>query len=386
MLRMADVDLSGKRVLIREDFNVPLKDGVIVDDTRLQVGLPTIRDALDRGAAVILLSHLGRPREGEIDPRLSLRPVADALAVLLDREVGFEQGWIGGIEVADDSVTLCENVRFLVGEQSNDDELAKRMARLGQIFVNDAFATAHRAQASTHGIAKFAAAACAGPLLTAELDALAAALENPARPLVAVVGGAKVSTKLGVLETFAPKVDHLIVGGGIANTFLKAAGHDVGQSLCEPDMIDIAARLMAADTDIPIPVDVVCGKNFDEHAQAVVKDVGRIDTDDMIMDLGPVTTKSLCNVIKNAGTVVWNGPLGVFEFENFSRGTCELAQAIADADGFSIAGGGDTLAAISAFGVADSISYISTGGGAFLEFLEGTTLPAVEILEQRAAA
>ena len=382
---MADVDLGGKRVLIREDFNVPLKDGVIVDDTRLRAGLPTIHDALDRGAAVILLSHLGRPREGEIDRGLSLRPVADALAVLLDREVGFEQGWIGGIEVADHSVTLCENVRFLVGETSNDDALAKRMAQLGEVFVNDAFATAHRAQASTHGVAKYAAIACAGPLLTAELDALATALENPARPLVAIVGGAKVSTKLAVLETLAPKVDHLIVGGGIANTFLKAAGHDVGQSLCEPDMIDIAARLMAADADIPIPIDVVCGKNFDAHAQAVVKDVGQVEPDDMIMDLGPVTMKSVSNVIKNAGTVVWNGPLGVFEFEGFARGTRELAQAIADTDGFSIAGGGDTLAAISAFGVADSISYASTGGGAFLEFLEGKTLPAVAILERRAA-
>ena len=385
MLRIADVDLGGKRVLIREDFNVPLKDGVIVDDTRLRAGLPTIRDALDRGAAVILLSHLGRPREGEIDRGLSLRPVADALAVLLDREVGFEQGWIGGIEVADHSVTLCENVRFLVGETSNDDALAKRMAQLGEVFVNDAFATAHRAQASTHGVAKYVAIACAGPLLTAELDALATALENPARPLVAIVGGAKVSTKLAVLETLAPKVDHLIVGGGIANTFLKAAGHDVGQSLCEPDMIDIAARLMAADADIPIPIDVVCGKNFDAHAQAVVKDVGQVEPDDMIMDLGPVTMKSVSNVIKNAGTVVWNGPLGVFEFEGFARGTRELAQAIADTDGFSIAGGGDTLAAISAFGVADSISYASTGGGAFLEFLEGKTLPAVAILERRAA-
>ena len=383
---MADVDLSGKRVLIREDFNVPLKDGVIADDTRLKAGVPTIRRALDNGASVIVLSHLGRPHEGEFDPQFSLRPVATALAGLLDRDVRFEPAWIDGLEVTGESVTLCENVRFLVGEKANDDALAKRMAALGQVFVNDAFGTAHRAQASTHGIAKYAAAACAGPLLTAELDALAKALEKPARPLVAVVGGAKVSTKLDVLEALAPQVDHLIVGGGIANTFLQAAGCEIGQSLCEPNMIDVAARLIASDADIPIPTDVVCGKNFDEHAEAVVKDVAQIESDDLIMDLGPVTTNGLCNVIDRAGTIVWNGPLGVFEFEGFERSTHELANAIAAASAFSIAGGGDTLAAISAFGVADSISYISTGGGAFLEFLEGKTLPAVEILEQRAGA
>ncbi len=386
MLRMADVDLRGKRVLIREDFNVPLKDGVIADDTRLKAGLPTIRDALARGAAVILLSHLGRPCEGEIDPQLSLRPVADALGALLDRAVGFESEWLDGIEVADASVTLCENVRFFVGEKANDDALAKRMAQLGDVFVNDAFATAHRAQASTHGVAKYAPAACAGPLLTAELDALAKALGNPARPLVAVVGGAKVSTKLQVLEALARKVDHLVVGGGIANTFLKAAGHEVGQSLFEADMIDIAARLIASDAQVPVPIDVVCGKSFDDQAQPAIKDVTDVAADDLIMDLGPASTKSICGAIANAGTVVWNGPLGVFEFESFANGTRELARAIADADGFSIAGGGDTLAAIAAFGVADSISYISTGGGAFLEFLEGKTLPAVEILERRAAA
>ena len=383
---MADVDLSGKRVLIREDFNVPLKEGVIADDTRLKAGVPTIRRALDNGASVIVLSHLGRPHEGEFDPQFSLRPVATALAGLLDRDVRFEPAWIDGLEVTGESVTLCENVRFLVGEKANDDALAKRMAALGQVFVNDAFGTAHRAQASTHGIAKYAAAACAGPLLTAELDALAKALEKPARPLVAVVGGAKVSTKLDVLEALAPQVDHLIVGGGIANTFLQAAGCEIGQSLCEPNMIDVAARLIASDADIPIPTDVVCGKNFDEHAEAVVKDVAQIESDDLIMDLGPVTTNGLCNVIDRAGTIVWNGPLGVFEFEGFERGTHKLANAIAAASAFSIAGGGDTLAAISAFGVADSISYISTGGGAFLEFLEGKTLPAVEILEQRAGA
>ena len=383
---MADVDLSGKRVLIREDFNVPLKEGVIADATRLKAGVPTIRRALDGGASVIVLSHLGRPHEGEFDPQFSLRPVATALAGLLDRDVRFEPAWIDGLEVTGESVTLCENVRFLVGEKANDDALAKRMAALGQVFVNDAFGTAHRAQASTHGIAKYAAVACAGPLLTAELDALAKALEKPARPLVAVVGGAKVSTKLDILEALAPQVDHLIVGGGIANTFLQAAGCEIGQSLCEPNMIDVAARLIASDADIPIPTDVVCGKNFDEHAEAVVKDVAQIEADDLIMDLGPVTTNALCNVIDQAGTIVWNGPLGVFEFEGFERGTRELANAIAAASAFSIVGGGDTLAAISAFGAADSISYISTGGGAFLEFLEGKTLPAVEILEQRADA
>jgi phosphoglycerate kinase len=384
MLNMADVDLRGKRVLIREDFNVPLEDGEITDDTRLKAGLPTLREALAREATVIVVSHLGRPREGEVEAAYSLEPVARALSVLLDREVRFERDWIDGFEPPEGSVTLCENVRFLEGEKANDDGLSRRMAALGDVYVNDAFATAHRAQASTHGVAKYAPVACAGPLLRAELDALGRALENPARPLLAVVGGAKVSTKLDVLETLAGKVDQLVVGGGIANTFLKAAGYAIGKSLCEPDMVDIASRLIASGADIPLPVDVVCGDRFDQRAAAVVRDVAAIGDDDLIMDLGPATTRAVCERVGAAGTIVWNGPLGVFEFDAFANGTRELARAIARAEAFSIAGGGDTLAAISAFGIADSISYISTGGGAFLEFLEGRTLPAVAILEQRA--
>ena len=385
MLSVADVDVRGRRVLIREDFNVPLRNGEVGDDTRLKAGIPTIRGALDRGATVIIVSHLGRPREGEFDEAFSLKPVARALSVLLETEVRFEQEWIDGFDPLPHSVTLCENVRFLEGEKANDDDLAQRMAALCEVYVNDAFATAHRTQASTYGIAKFAPVACAGPLLMAELDALGRALEDAARPLVAIVGGAKVSTKLEVLESLIDKVDHLIVGGGIANTFLKAAGYAIGKSLYEPDLVDTAARLIASDADIPLPVDVVCGEAFDEQTAAVVRDVKAIGENEMIMDLGPETSRTLCELVGGAGTIVWNGPLGVFEFNRFANGTRELARAIARADAFSIAGGGDTLAAISAFGVADSISYISTGGGAFLEFLEGKTLPAVEILEQRAS-
>ncbi len=386
MLDMREVDLAGKRVLIREDFNVPLKDGRISDDTRLRAALPTIRAAQAAGATVLLVSHLGRPAEGEPDAASSLAPVAAALSALLDTEVRFAREWIDGVETPPGSITLCENVRFLKGEKKNDEALAKRMAALCDVFVNDAFATAHRAQASTHGIAQFAPVACAGPLLSAEIEALDKALGNPARPLVAIVGGAKVSTKLDVLEALVAKVDQLVVGGGIANTFLLAAGQPIGNSLAEPDMRDIAARLIASDADIPVPVDVVTGKRFDEAEPGTVKDVADVEADDLIMDLGPRSVEAITRIIAEAGTVVWNGPLGVFEFAGFAAGTRALAEAIANAGAFSIAGGGDTLAAISAFGVADRISYISTGGGAFLEFLEGKTLPAVAILEERAAA
>ncbi|MGE0485201.1 MAG: phosphoglycerate kinase [Gammaproteobacteria bacterium] len=383
---MTDLDLAGKRVLIREDFNVPMKNGAITDDTRLRAALPTLRAALKAGAAVLVMSHLGRPKEGEIDPAQSLAPVAEALAKLLERPVGFAAEWLDGVEVAPGSITLCENTRFLVGEGKDDEALAKRMAALCDVFVNDAFATAHRAQASTHGVAKFAPVACAGPLLMAEVDALRQALDAPRRPLVAIVGGSKVSTKLDLLETLVTKVDQLVVGGGIANTFLKAAGHEIGKSLCEDDMLDIARRLIDGDAHIPIPSDVVVGKTFDEAEPGTVKAVADVTADDMIMDLGPDSVQALCDIIAGAGTVVWNGPLGVFEFPGFAAGTEKLARAIASAEVFSIAGGGDTLAAIAQFGVANGISYISTAGGAFLEFLEGKTLPAVAVLEARARA
>jgi len=385
MLRMSDLDLAGKRVLIREDFNVPMKQGAITDDTRLRAALPTLRAAHRAGATVLVMSHLGRPDEGQFDAKASLAPVASALAALLELPVGFAADWIDGVEVAPGSITLLENTRFLVGENADDDALARRMAALADIFVNDAFATAHRAQASTHGVAKFAPVAAAGPLLVAEVDALRQALDKPARPLVAIVGGSKISTKLDLLETLVTKVDQLVVGGGIANTFLKAAGHEIGHSLCEDDMLDIAKRLIDGSAHIPIPTDVVCGKAFDEADPGTLKAVGEVSTDDLIMDLGPDSVDALCRIIAGAGTVVWNGPLGVFEFPAFAAGTEKLARAIAAADAFSIAGGGDTLAAIAKFGVGNGISYISTAGGAFLEFLEGKTLPAIAVLEARAA-
>ena len=385
MLRMIDLDLAGKSVLIREDFNVPMKNGAISDDTRLRAALPTLRAALDAGATVFVMSHLGRPTEGEIDPDASLAPVANALEKLLGRPVAFAADWLDGLDGEPGTITLCENTRFLLGEKADDEALAKRMAALCDIFVNDAFATAHRAQASTHGVARFAPVACAGPLLVAEVDALRQALDNPARPLVAIVGGAKVSTKLDLLETLVTKVDQLVVGGGIANTFLKAAGHEIGTSLCEDEMLDIARRLIDGDADIPIPTDVVCGKQFDENEPGTIKAVEAVASDDMIMDLGPDSVDVLCKIIAQAGTVVWNGPLGVFEFDSFAAGTEKLARAIASAEVFSIAGGGDTLAAIARFGVANGLSYISTAGGAFLEFLEGKTLPAIAVLEARAA-
>ena len=385
MLKMSALDLKGKRVLIREDFNVPLKNGKITDDTRLRAALPTLRLALDAGAAILVISHLGRPTEGKLEAESSLQPVVGALAQLLGVPISFAPHWIDGVALAPGTITLGENTRFLTGENANDEALAQRMAALCDIFVNDAFATAHRAQASTHAVAKFAPIACGGPLLMAEVEALQQALKAPARPLVAIVGGSKVSTKLDLLEALVGKVDQLVVGGGIANTFLKAAGKEVGKSLCETEMLDIAKRLIAGDAHIPLAADVVCGKEFNEHTPAVIKSADAVSVDDMIMDLGPKSLDQICTTIATAGTVVWNGPLGVFEFDNFAAGTERLARAIAAAKAFSIAGGGDTLAAIAKFGVADDISYISTAGGAFLEFLEGKTLPAIEILEQRAA-
>lgn len=389
MLSMSGLALAGKRVLIREDFNVPIKNGKISDDTRLRAGAPTVKAAAEAGAKVLVMSHLGRPKEGVPDPAASLAPLADALAKLVGRPVRFAADWIDGVAVADGEIVLCENVRFLAGEEKNLDELAKKMAALCDIFVNDAFATAHRAQASTHGVAKFAPVACAGPLLKAEIDALKTALHAPKRPLVAVVGGSKVSTKLDVLESLVQKVDQLIVGGGIANTFLKAMGQPIGKSLCEDDMVDTAKRIIEAakarGAAVPIPVDVVCGKEFDEKTAATTMDVSKVAADDMIMDLGPKTTASFAQALKSAGTIVWNGPLGVFEFDQFAAGTKTLAQAIAHSSAFSIAGGGDTLAAIAKFGITNQVSYISTAGGAFLEYLEGKTLPAVAILETRAA-
>lgn len=390
VIKMADLDLAGKRVLIRQDLNVPLKSGVVADGTRILASLPTIKLALEKGAKVMIMSHLGRPIEGEYEHKYSLAPVANFLSALLEIPVRLEQNWLEPefIPVEAGEVVLCENVRFNIGEKANDDALAKRMAKMCDVFVMDAFGTAHRAHASTHGIAKYAGIACAGPLLSAELEALSKALDNPARPMVAIVGGSKVSTKLTVLETLSKKVDQLIVGGGIANTFIAAAGHNVGKSLYEPDLIDTCKRLSAdaisRGSNIPVPKDVVCGKFFAENAEAELKPVDQVTDEDMIFDIGPKSAAELVEIIKNAGTVVWNGPLGVFEFSQFSEGTKEIAMAIAESKAFSIAGGGDTLAAVSKYKVCDDVSYISTGGGAFLEFLEGNKLPAVEILEQRA--
>ena len=388
MLQMRDLDLAGKRVLIREDLNVPLRDGVITSDARIRAALPTVRAALDAGAAVLLMSHLGRPVEGESDPAFSLGPVADHLASLLEREVTLASNWIDGVEVAPGNVVLLENVRFLVGEKADDEQLARKMAALCDVFVMDAFGTAHRAQASTHGVARFAPQACAGPLLSAELAALGKALSEPRRPVVAIVGGSKVSTKLTVLEALADRVDQLIVGGGIANTFIAAAGHAVGKSLHEPDMLDIASRLASRKDDraeIPVPDDVVVASRFAEDAEATVKAVSEVAEDELILDIGPETAGRFAALIEDAGTVIWNGPVGVFEFDGFGGGTRVIAEAIAASDAFSVAGGGDTLAAIDKYGVSDGISYISTGGGAFLEFVEGKTLPAVAVLEERAA-
>jgi phosphoglycerate kinase len=390
VIKMTDLDLKGKRVLIRQDLNVPLKAGVVADDTRIQASLPTIKLALEAGARVMVMSHLGRPTEGEYEHKYSLAPVANYLSALLGQTVRLEQNWLEPdfIPVEEGELVLCENVRFNNGEKANDDDLSKRMAALCYVYVMDAFGTAHRAQASTHGVAKYAPVACAGPLLANELDALGKALDNPARPMVAIVGGSKVSTKLTVLESLSQIVDQLIVGGGIANTFIAAAGHNVGKSLYEADLIETCNKLTAdakaRGADIPVPTDVVCGKEFSESALATTMAASDVQDDDMIFDIGPKSAEALAEILKNAGTIVWNGPVGVFEFNQFGEGTKEIAMAIAESEAFSIAGGGDTLAAVSKYNISDDVSYISTGGGAFLEFLEGKKLPAVAILEERA--
>ena len=388
VVAMTDLDLRGRRVLMRLDLNVPLSDGEVSDDTRIRASLPGVRLALDAGARVMLMSHLGRPEEGVADDAFSLAPVARRLGALLQRDVPLVD-WDNAAAVDGTDLVLLENVRFNIGEKENDDALSKNMAALCDVFVMDAFGTAHRAQASTHGVARFAPIACAGPLLTAELDALAAALENPARPMVAIVGGSKVSSKLTVLESLLEHVDQLIVGGGIANTFLKAAGYEVGRSLCEDALVDTARGLMDATATsgagIPLPEDVVVSDRLSADAEARLLDVGDVGAEDLILDIGPASANTLADRLESAGTIVWNGPVGVFEFDQFGAGTRRIAQAIAASSAFSIAGGGDTLAAIAKYGVAEQISYISTGGGAFLEFLEGKTLPAVAILEERAA-
>jgi len=388
IIKMADLELANKRVLIREDLNVPVQDGIITSDARLLAALPTIKQALEAGAKVMIMSHLGRPTEGEYCDEYSLKPVADYLAAAINYPVRLVKDYLSGIEVAAGELVVFENVRFNQGEKKNDDALAKQLANLCDIFVMDAFGTAHRAQASTHGVAKYAPTACAGPLLVGELDALGKALDNPARPLVAIVGGSKVSTKLTVLEALSGIVDQLIVGGGIANTFIAAAKHNVGKSLYEADLVAEAQRLtqqaQANNGDIPVPSDVVVANEFSPTAKATLKNVSDVNDNEMIFDIGPESTEKLAEIIKNAGTIVWNGPVGVFEFDQFGKGTEAIAQAIADSSAFSIAGGGDTLAAVDKYNIKDKVSYISTGGGAFLEFLEGKKLPAVEILEQRA--
>ncbi|MCP4597175.1 phosphoglycerate kinase [Neptuniibacter sp.] len=383
VLKMSELDLSGKRVLIREDLNVPVKNGEVTSDARIRASLPTIELALKAGAKVMVMSHLGRPTEGEYSEEFSLQPVANHIAKLLDREVPLIKDWLdGGFEVAEGELVLLENVRFNVGEKKDNEELSQKMAALCDVYVMDAFGTAHRAQASTHGVAKFADVACAGPLLAGELDALGKALDKPARPLAAIVGGSKVSTKLEVLTALSDQVDQLIVGGGIANTFLAAAGKPVGKSLCEHDLISVAQDLMKK-VNIPMPVDVVVAKEFAETAEATVKSVDDVAEDDMILDIGPQSAQNLAELLKDAGTIIWNGPVGVFEFDQFGEGTKTLSLAIAENQGFSIAGGGDTLAAVDKYDIADKVSYISTGGGAFLEFVEGKKLPAVAALEAK---
>ena len=386
---MSALDLGGKRVLIREDLNVPVSAGVVTSDARIRAALPTIRLALEAKASVLVMSHLGRPEEGHFSEEFSLAPVARRLAELLGVPVPLKRDWIDGVTAAPGEVVLLENVRFNKGEKKDSDELAQKMAALCDVYVMDAFGTAHRAEASTHGVAKFAPVACAGPLLVNELTALETALEKPARPLVAIVAGSKVSTKLTVLESLLARVDQLIVGGGITNTFLAALGFNVGKSLYEPDMLDICKRLLSQSgkrgIEIPMPTDVVVAKEFSATAEADVKAVSAVGSDDMILDIGPDSAERLAKMMASAGTILWNGPIGVFEFEQFGQGTRTLANAIARSKAFSLAGGGDTLAAIEKYQIEDSISYISTGGGAFLEFVEGKTLPAVEILELRAA-
>jgi phosphoglycerate kinase len=389
-LRMTDLDLKGKRVFIRADLNVPVKDGKVTSDARITASMPTIEHALKAGARVMVTSHLGRPTEGEWSEEVSLQPVAEVMSAKLGRPVRLIKDWVdGGFEVAEGEVVLLENCRINKGEKKNAEETARKYAALCDVFVMDAFGTAHRAEASTYGIAQYAPVACAGILVTEELEALARALANPARPMVAIVGGSKVSTKLTVLEALAEKCDQLVVGGGIANTFLAAAGKNVGKSLCEPDLIPTAKALMekmsARGATIPIAVDVVVGKQFDANEPAVLKDADAVADDDMIFDIGPKSAQALVDIIMQAGTVVWNGPVGVFEFDQFGEGTKAIARAIAETKAYTLAGGGDTIAAIQKYGIYDKVSYISTAGGAFLEYLEGKVLPAVEILEKRAA-
>lgn len=388
-LHMTDLDLTGMRVLMREDLNVPVKNGIISSDARIRAAVPSIEDVLEiEGTSVLLMSHLGRPTEGEFEERFSLAPVAQRLSELLERPVRLERDWLDGVDIAPGEVVLCENVRFNAGEKANDEGLARRMAALCDVFVMDAFGTAHRAQASTEGVARYAPQACAGPLLVREIMTLRDALEDPDRPVLAIIGGAKVSTKLTIIETLLERCDQLIVGGGIANTFIAATGHEVGTSLHEPDLIDEAQRLIRLAHEnggnIPIPKDVKVAKAFDPNEEAVVRRLDGVGDDEMILDIGPLTAADYVDIIWSAGTVIWNGPVGVFEFEEFQHGTQAVAEAIADSNCFSIAGGGDTLAAIGLFDIANKISYISTGGGAFLEYVEGKTLPAVAILEERA--
>jgi len=390
VLKMSDIDLRGKRVFIRADLNVPIDDqGQIGDDTRIRASAPAIEQALAGGAAVMVTSHLGRPKEGEFKPQDSLAPVAKRLSEILDKPVRLAQNWVDGVAVVPGEVVLLENCRVNKGEKKNDAALAKKMAALCDVYVNDAFGTAHRAEATTYGIAEHAPVACAGPLMGAEIDALTKALGKPARPLVAIVAGSKVSTKLTILAALAEKVDQLIVGGGIANTFMLAAGMKIGKSLAEPDLADEARKIMASlrakGGDVPLPVDVVCAKEFSATAKAETKPVREVADDDMILDIGPDSAQALAKLLGGAGTIVWNGPVGVFEFEPFSHGTRTIAEAIAASKAFSLAGGGDTVAAIAKYGITDRIDYISTGGGAFLEFLEGKTLPAIEVLQRRAA-
>ena len=386
---MTDLDLREKRVLIREDFNVPLKDGAITDDTRIRAALPGIKHALAQRARLMLVSHLGRPKEGEFSAADSLAPVARHLSALLGIEVPLKRDWLDGVAVEAGQAVLLENCRFNKGEKKNDDRLGQKMAALCDVYVNDAFGTAHRAEATTHGIAKYAKIACAGPLMAAEIEALTRALDKPARPLIAVVGGSKVSTKLTILASLAEKVDKLILGGGIANTFMLAVGGKIGKSLAEPELVGEARKIIeiikAKGGTVPVPVDVVCAKELSATARAETKATESVAEDDLILDLGPQTIRTLVSLLNKAGTIVWNGPLGVFEFDQFGEGTKLIARAIADSEAYSIAGGGDTVAAVAKYGIAEKISYISTGGGAFLEFLEGKKLPAIEILEQRAS-
>ncbi|MEE9310000.1 MAG: phosphoglycerate kinase [Cocleimonas sp.] len=389
VIKMTDLDLAGKRVLIRQDLNVPIKDGKVTSDKRIRASLPSLELLIKAGAQVMVMSHLGRPTEGSPEDEFSLAPVASHMAGLLGQDVNLVKDYLDNSpSLENGQVVLLENVRFNKGEKANDEALSKQYAALCDVYVMDAFGTAHRAQASTHGAGQFAPTAAAGPLLAGELEALGKALDNPARPMVALVGGAKVSTKLTVLDSLSKVVDQLIVGGGIANTFIAAAGHNVGKSLYEEDLVETARELKAAAQanggDIPVPVDVVCGKEFSESTPAVTKAASEVEDDDMIFDIGPKSVAELCAVIKNAGTIVWNGPVGVFEFDQFGNGTKEISMAIAESNAFSVAGGGDTLAAVDKYDIADKVSYISTGGGSFLEFLEGKELPVVAMLEARA--